>query len=48
MLEAAHRESGRYQTILITHSRELQAMVSQIIDVTALGPASEEAKGEAA
>jgi exonuclease SbcC len=48
MLEAAHRESGRYQTILITHSRELQAMVSQVIDVTALAPKAEEAKENAA
>ncbi|MBL8968249.1 MAG: hypothetical protein JNG85_14680 [Spirochaetaceae bacterium] len=39
MLEAAHRESGRYQTILITHSRELQAMVAEAIDVTSLGVA---------
>jgi exonuclease SbcC len=36
MLEAAHRESGRYQTILITHSIELQAMVETVIDVRAL------------
>lgn len=48
MLEAAHRESGRYQTILITHSRELQAMVSQIIDVTQLEAKAEEAKESAA
>jgi exonuclease SbcC len=36
MMEAAHGESGRYQTLLITHSTELQAMVSQVIDVWAL------------
>jgi DNA repair protein SbcC/Rad50 len=47
MLEAAHRQSGRYQTIIITHSRELQAMVGQVIDVTALA-AREEKKEEAA
>jgi len=33
MLEAAHRESGRYQTILITHSKDLQAMIQNIINV---------------
>ena len=33
MLEAAHKESGRHQTLLITHSTELQAMVGQTIDV---------------
>jgi exonuclease SbcC len=38
MLEAAHRESGRFQTIIVTHSRELQAMVERTIDVTTLGP----------
>lgn len=38
MLEAAHRESGRYQTILITHSTELQAMVERIVRVADLGP----------
>jgi DNA repair protein SbcC/Rad50 len=36
MLEAAHRESGRFQTILISHSSEIQQMVEQTIDVTAL------------
>jgi DNA repair exonuclease SbcCD ATPase subunit len=36
MLEAAHREAGRFQTILITHSTELQAMVETIIDVAEL------------
>ncbi len=39
MLEAAHRESGRYQTILITHSTELQAMVQSTINVADLGAA---------
>jgi exonuclease SbcC len=38
MLEAAHKESGRYQTILVTHSKELQAMVEQTIDIAELGP----------
>ncbi len=36
MLEAAHDESGRHHTILISHSTEIQAMVSQTIDVWAL------------
>jgi hypothetical protein len=39
LLVAAYRESGRYQTILVTHSREIQAMVERTIDVTSLGPA---------
>jgi DNA repair exonuclease SbcCD nuclease subunit len=39
MLEAAHAQSGRYQTILITQSKDLAAMASQVIDVTALGVA---------
>lgn len=38
MLETAHDEAGRYQTIIVTHSTELQAMVSQTINVAALGP----------
>ena len=29
MLSAAHRESGRYHTILITHSTELQEMLAE-------------------
>ena len=33
MLEAAHTESGRYHTIMITHSAEVQAMLSQRIEV---------------
>jgi len=36
MLEAAHREAGRFQTILISHSTEIQAMVD-VIDVASLG-----------
>lgn len=36
MLEAAHTESGRFQTIIITHSTELQAMASKTIDVATL------------
>jgi len=38
MLEAEHREAGRFQTLLVTHSVELQAMVSQTINVADLGP----------
>lgn len=38
MLEAAHREAARFQTILVTHSLELQAMVAQTINVKDLGP----------
>jgi len=38
MLEAAHEESHRHHTIVITHSTELQSMIGQSIDVTALGP----------
>lgn len=40
MLLTAHKESGRYQTILTTHSPEIVAMAEQVIDVAAL-----EAKG---
>lgn len=36
MIEAAHNEAGRYQTIIVTHSTELQAMVSQTINVADL------------
>lgn len=42
MLEAAHIESGRYQTLIITHSPELQSMVDQVIDVTKLEPRKEQ------
>lgn len=38
MLQAAHSESHRHHTIIITHSAELQAMIGQTIDVAALGP----------
>lgn len=38
MLEAAHEESGRYQTILITQSAEIAAMAPRVLDVTKLGP----------
>jgi exonuclease SbcC len=37
MMEAAHRESGRHHTILITHSSELQQMIEQRVDVTEIG-----------
>ena len=45
MLEEAHRASDRYQTILITQSKELAAMASSTIDVTALGPQEEKNRG---
>lgn len=38
MLEAAHEASGRYQTILTTHSTEIVAMAAQTLDVASLGP----------
>jgi DNA repair exonuclease SbcCD ATPase subunit len=41
MLEAAHAESGRFQTLIITHSIELQSMVDQVLDVTKLEPRKE-------
>lgn len=37
MLEEAHRQSGRYQTVLITHSSELQAMITNRMDIRDLG-----------
>lgn len=39
MIEEAHRESGRYQTIIITHSLELQSMAATCIAMESLGPA---------
>jgi len=47
MLEAAHKESGRFQTIIVTHSTELQSMVERTINVAELG-AREEKKEEVA
>jgi exonuclease SbcC len=44
MLEAAHAQSGRHQTLLITHSRELQEMIAQTIDVTTLTARASEEK----
>jgi exonuclease SbcC len=38
MLEAEHKAAGRFQTIIVTHSKELQAMVERTIDVATLGP----------
>jgi exonuclease SbcC len=38
MIEEAHKESGRYQTIMVTHSLELQAMADQCIDIKDLKP----------
>jgi len=42
MLESSFRQSGKIHTIVVTHSPELQEMISQKIDVTELG--SEESK----
>ena len=36
MLEAAHRESGRHHTIIITHSQEAQEMTAQRIVMSEL------------
>lgn len=36
MLEAAHAASGRYQTILISHSTEIQSMVERVITIADL------------
>jgi len=36
MLEAAHQESKRYQTIIITHSQEAQEMIAQRIVMSEL------------
>lgn len=41
MLEAAHAESGRRHTILITHSETVQQMIGQRIDMAALARARE-------
>ncbi|MBN2531872.1 MAG: metallophosphoesterase [Spirochaetales bacterium] len=36
MLQAAHNESGRYHTIVITHSPEAQSMIPQKIEISEL------------
>ena len=48
MLEAAHREAGRFQTILISHSTEIQAMVEQVINVADLRGRAEQGEEAAA
>jgi len=48
MLEAAHREAGRFQTILISHSTEIQAMVEQVINVADLRGRPEQGEEAAA
>lgn len=48
MIEAAHSESGRYQTIIITHSLELQSMASTCIAMESLGPAKNDEPEEEA
>jgi DNA repair exonuclease SbcCD nuclease subunit len=47
MLEAAHKESERFQTVLITQSSELAAMAASTINVADLGP-RKDAQGVAA
>lgn len=39
MIDAAHKESERYQTILVTHSLELQDMADVSVKIEDLGPA---------
>jgi DNA repair protein SbcC/Rad50 len=48
MLEAEHKESGRFQTIIVTHSTELQSMVERTINVAELGPREEKKEAVAA
>jgi len=44
LLEAAHQESGRHHTIVITHSPEIQEMIAQKIEMSELqAPAKQEA-----
>jgi AAA15 family ATPase/GTPase len=43
MLESAHGQSVRRHTVMVTHSSELQEMLTQKIDVTALAVKNEEA-----
>lgn len=40
MIEASHREAGRYQTIIVTHSLELQSMATRCIHVAELKSSS--------
>jgi exonuclease SbcC len=47
MLEVAHRQSGRYQTFLVTHSSEIQQMAQKVIAVAEL-PAIEAMAGKEA
>jgi ABC-type lipoprotein export system ATPase subunit len=46
MIEAAHSESGRFQTIIITHSLELQSMVNTCIAMESLGPSKNDDPAE--
>ena len=48
MLEAAHQESGRRHTILITHSPEAQQMIEQKIDISELQEAEKKETGAVA
>ncbi|MDD5305575.1 MAG: hypothetical protein PHS14_20950 [Elusimicrobia bacterium] len=45
MLLEAHKESGRYQTFLTTHSPDIIAMAAVTLDVTALGPREKKDEG---
>jgi DNA repair exonuclease SbcCD ATPase subunit len=47
MINAAHKESGRYQTIIVTHSLELQDMVDLSINIEDLQPQAKNPKSEA-
>jgi len=46
MIDVAHKESGRYQTIIVTHSLELQAMADRSIDIKDLQPQAESQSNE--
>jgi hypothetical protein len=41
MLHAAHKQAGRSHTILITHSREVQELVGQRIEMDELAQVKE-------
>jgi exonuclease SbcC len=42
MIDAAHKESGRYQTIIVTHSLELQDMADMSIAIADLKPQADD------
>jgi exonuclease SbcC len=47
MIDAAHKESGRYQTIIVTHSLELQDMADMSIAIADLQPQKNQQSREA-